>query len=67
MRLLESLAAFFDSIIDRACQGAIIRAAGDDDTFDIPYPEGDIVGPCICGSWPGGKCLRCPRITQSKP
>jgi hypothetical protein len=29
----------------------------------VAYPEGDIVGPCICGSWPGGKCLKCPRIT----
>jgi hypothetical protein len=28
------------------------------------YPEGDVVGPCVCGSWPGGKCLKCPRITQ---
>ena len=26
-----------------------------------PYPEGVVVGPCICGSWPGGKCLKCPR------
>ena len=24
-----------------------------------PYPEGDVPGPCICGSWPGGECLRC--------
>ena len=24
------------------------------------YPEGDVVGACVCGSWPGGKCLRCP-------
>jgi len=24
-----------------------------------PYPAGDVVGPCICGSWPGGECLRC--------
>lgn len=24
-----------------------------------PYPEGEVVGPCVCGSWPGGKCLRC--------
>ncbi len=23
------------------------------------YPQGDVVGPCVCGSWPGGKCLRC--------
>jgi hypothetical protein len=28
----------------------------------VVYPEGDVVGPCICGSWPGGKCLKCPRI-----
>lgn len=28
--------------------------------YDLPpYPEGEVVGPCICGSWPGGKCLRC--------
>ena len=35
----------------------------------VAYPEGDVVGPCICGSWPGGKCLKCPRITppQRKP
>ena len=25
-----------------------------------PYPEGIVVGPCVCGSWPGGECLRCP-------
>lgn len=24
-----------------------------------PYPEGDVSGPCVCGSWPGGPCLRC--------
>jgi hypothetical protein len=29
----------------------------------VAYPEGDVVGPCICGSWPGGKCLKCPRTT----
>ncbi len=29
----------------------------------VAYPEGDVVGPCVCGSWPGGKCLKCPRIT----
>lgn len=27
------------------------------------YPDGIIVGPCLCGSWPGGKCLKCPRVT----
>lgn len=29
-----------------------------------PYPEGEVVGPCVCGSWPGGKCLRCPVIRR---
>jgi hypothetical protein len=29
----------------------------------VAYPDGDVVGPCVCGSWPGGKCLKCPRIT----
>lgn len=30
----------------------------------VSYPEGYVVGPCICGSWPGGKCLKCPRIAS---
>jgi hypothetical protein len=33
----------------------------------VAYPEGDVVGACICGSWPGGKCLKCPRITTPQP
>lgn len=24
------------------------------------YPVGIVVGPCVCGSWPGGECLKCP-------
>ena len=35
-------------------------------TEQKPYPEGDVVGPCICGSWPGGKCLKCKRIEPPK-
>jgi hypothetical protein len=31
------------------------------------YPEGAVVGPCVCGSWPGGKCLKCPRIEKPAP
>jgi hypothetical protein len=31
-----------------------------------PYPEGDVVGPCVCGSWPGGPCLRC-KLTPPTP
>lgn len=23
------------------------------------YPEGHVDGPCVCGSWPGGPCLKC--------
>ena len=25
----------------------------------LPYPDGIVTGPCVCGSWPGGECLRC--------
>ena len=25
------------------------------------YPKGNIDAACICGSWPGGKCLKCER------
>lgn len=42
----------------------------DDYLFDHPnhpgdkgndqiYPSGIVYGPCVCGSWPGGKCLKC--------
>ena len=24
-----------------------------------PYPTGQVVGACVCGSWPGGECLKC--------
>ena len=33
-----------------------------------PYPDGEVVGPCVCGSWPGGKCLKCKvSPTKEKP
>jgi hypothetical protein len=32
-----------------------------------PYPEGDVVGSCVCGSWPGGKCLRCQWTPATDP
>ena len=31
------------------------------------YPEGDVAGPCICGSWPGGPCLHCAVKTLPAP
>lgn len=31
------------------------------------YPKGMVVGPCICGSWPGGKCLRCKPTSPPQP
>ena len=31
------------------------------------YPEGEVVGPCVCGSWPGGKCLKCRWIPAAQP
>lgn len=24
-----------------------------------PYPTGPVLAWCVCGSWPGGNCLRC--------
>lgn len=33
----------------------------------VAYPEGDVVGPCICGSWPGGKCCKCPKADEVAP
>ena len=28
--------------------------------YGLPeYPTGVVAGPCVCGSWPGGTCLRC--------
>lgn len=32
------------------------------DGDQLPYPEGEVVGACVCGSWPGGECLKCPWI-----
>ena len=31
------------------------------------YPTGEVVGACICGSWPGGKCLRCEPVFPTPP
>ena len=28
------------------------------------YPVGQVVGACICGSWPGGECLKCPPVSD---
>jgi hypothetical protein len=30
-----------------------------------PYPRGQIIGPCVCGSWPGGPCFKCPLIVPT--
>ena len=61
----------FDSFYGTGKKEAItaIKAALEAKDEPVAYPEGDVVGPCICGSWPGGKCLKCPRITppQRKP
>lgn len=29
------------------------------------YPAGDVVAACICGSWPGGPCLKCPPTKEA--
>lgn len=53
---------------DRALKAEALLAQPEPEP--VAYPDGDVVGPCICGSWPGGKCLKCPRIAtppQRKP
>lgn len=45
--------------LESVIQFAQLVAAAEREKF-INYPKGDVVGACICGSWPGGKCLRCP-------
>lgn len=30
------------------------------------YPTGIVYGPCVCGSWPGGPCFRCPLVEPTK-
>lgn len=48
---------------------AVTEAAPDGWKWQLvpDYPEGDVTGPCICGSWPGGKCLRCAPAQQKEP
>jgi hypothetical protein len=44
--------------------GGPLNPATDPRFYGLPaYHEGDVVGPCVCGSWPGGKC---PRQTSKK-
>ena len=62
-----------DAWIESRCVEAALRAAlpgileavvGVAETkFSHPsYPTGEVVGPCVCGSWPGGECLQCPKV-----
>ena len=44
---------------DELMRFAALVAAHEREKF-IDYPKGEVCGPCICGSWPGGDCLRCP-------
>jgi hypothetical protein len=58
-------AGYDDTIRNYGMQSEAITAAQEylaaPEQEPVAYPEGDVVGPC--GSWPGGKCLKCPRIT----
>lgn len=33
----------------------------------IEYPKGNILANCICGSWPGGECLKCSLAAPDTP
>jgi hypothetical protein len=49
-----------DGIYEKALERfANLVAAAEREKF-IDYPKGEVCGPCVCGSWPGGDCLRCP-------
>jgi len=44
-----------------ACGGLGIVYCCEGACPDLPtWPQGIVVGPCVCGSWPGGPCLHCP-------
>lgn len=38
------------------------QAAQSSSTATPEYPKGEVVGPCVCGSWPGGECLKCQQM-----
>jgi len=46
--------------VDSAVDASMAQAVQSDKVWPA-YPEGDVIGPCVCGSWPGGKCLQCPK------
>ena len=49
-----------DGIYEKALERfANLVAAAEREKF-IDYSKGEVCGPCVCGSWPGGDCLRCP-------
>ena len=59
----ESMSAMQQAAMDRCGEtGEVVLTPQEPSSISEPpaYPDGDVVGPCICGSWPGGKCLRCP-------
>ena len=65
----EHITAIKEALADHAMR-EVQRLGQEIEQEPVAYPDGDVVGPCICGSWPGGKCLKCPRITtppQRKP
>lgn len=54
---MSGLLAIWEAMRD-AAEYSVVGAS----TEQPAHPDGDVVGACVCGSWPGGKCLRCPRI-----
>lgn len=50
----EEGAEFLGVADDEAMPSSATQAAGRPE-----YPVGEVVGPCVCGSWPGGECLKC--------
>lgn len=49
-------------MIREACKA--LQASASAEPVQPPYPEGVVFGPCVCGSWPGGECLKCQWIAS---
>jgi len=47
-------------VADQAMTIAMMKSEQAEKQKLVAYPNGVVVGPCICGSWPGGKCSKCP-------
>lgn len=65
--LTEEMCVRLGTAIEAAASAPAVAdaAINPEDVGLPPYPKDHVVGPCVCGSWPGGECLKCPVIPGS--